>query len=434
MKEGTVRRLGEVAEFTNGGAWNQTEYVESGVPVVRVSDISNGAINLEGCKYLPAKSLERYKKHILKKDDLIIATVGSHPTQPASVVGRAAKVPASAHGALLNQNAVVIRPSSDLLDKRYLYYLGCSSPFREYMISHARGSANQVRMSMGELKKMEIYLPSLLVQRKIGAILSAYDDLMESNLRRIKILEEMAQAIYNEWFVRFRFLGHEKVKTVDSPIGHIPEDWEVGTLSDALKVLESGSRPKGGVDLRGDVPSVGAENILGLGKYDFSKEKYVSRKFFENMRHGHVKSGDVLLYKDGAQIGRKTHFRDGFPHDECCINEHVFILRTNERVSQTYLYFWLDKPDMTQSIRNLNANAAQPGINQSSVRSLPILIPSSEVVDAFDKTVDPMLALLFRLAKENMVLHRTRDSLLPRLISGDVDVSKLDIDEGKEVA
>jgi type I restriction enzyme S subunit len=153
MNSRLVKKLDDVAEFTNGGAWNQDEYVESGIPVVRVSDISDKTISLDSCKYLPSESLEKYKKHILFEGDLIIATVGSHPTQPASVVGKAAIIPNQANGALLNQNAVRIRPKNDLLDKGYLRHLGQSQFFRDYVISHARGSANQVRISIGALKR-----------------------------------------------------------------------------------------------------------------------------------------------------------------------------------------------------------------------------------------------------------------------------------------
>jgi type I restriction enzyme S subunit len=117
MNSWLMKKLDDVAEFTNGGAWNQTEYVQSGIPVVRVSDILDRTISLDACKYLPLESLEKYKKHILFEGDLIIATVGSHPTQPASVVGKAAIIPSHARGSLLNQNAVRIRPKSDLLDK-----------------------------------------------------------------------------------------------------------------------------------------------------------------------------------------------------------------------------------------------------------------------------------------------------------------------------
>ena len=190
--------------------------------------------------------------------------------------------------------------------------------------------------------------------------------------------------------------------------------------------LESGSRPKGGIDAsqRG-IPSIGAENINGLGKYSYNKEKYVSYEFYQRMNRGHVKSGDVLLYKDGAHIGKKALFRDGFPHKVCCINEHVFILRSNARVTQSYLYFWLDQPHMTTNIRNLNANAAQPGINQGGVNGLPLLIPAKAVLNAWEAIAEPLLAELFNLAKKNNNLRQTRDHLLPKLISGEVDVVEL---------
>jgi len=191
---------------------------------------------------------------------------------------------------------------------------------------------------------------------------------------------------------------------VDSELGKIPEGWEVLQLGEVLESIESGSRPKGGIDPdeRG-VPSIGAENVLGLGRCDFGKEKYVTEDFYESMRKGEIKSGDVLLYKDGAKLGRKSMFRDRFPHEVCCINEHVFILRTNSRCSQNYLYFYLDRPDITEEVINLNANAAQPGINQAGVKNLPILLPPKNFIRLFDEKVYPIIGMLFNLAKKNQV-------------------------------
>jgi restriction endonuclease S subunit len=313
----------------------------------------------------------------------------------------------------------LIRPKNqNRLDIRYLFYALFVVPVEQF------GYQRHFKY----LKDAKILPPDIIIQRKIASILSVYDNLIENNLRRIKILEEMAQLIYREWFVKFRFPGHEKVRMVDSPLGKIPEGWEAATLGDVLAHLESGSRPKGGIDPEAQgVPSIGAENIIGLGRYDYSKEKFVTREFFDQMKHGHIQSGDVLLYKDGALIGRKSMFRDGFPYAECCINEHVFILRTNEFCSQNYLFFWLDLPEMTQNIINLNANAAQPGINQAGVRGLPILVPPIRVLKQAEALIEPLMAMLFNLAKKANVLRRSRDLLLPKLISGELDVSDLDI-------
>jgi len=266
----------------------------------------------------------------------------------------------------------------------YIYYrLRYETP-RIRSIAGGTGSGKAIyNKTAFEEHRLEIH--DYPLQQKIASVLSAYDNLIENNFRRIQILEEMAQLIYREWFVNFRFSEHEKVKLMNSELGKIPEGWEVMQLGEVLESIESGSRPKGGIDPneRG-IPSIGAENVLGLGRYNFGKEKYVTEYFYESMRKGEIKSGDVLLYKDGAKLGRKSMFKDGFPHEVCCINEHVFILRTNSKCSQNYLYFYLDRPDITEEIINLNANAAQPGINQAGVKSLPILLPPKNLIRLFD--------------------------------------------------
>jgi len=312
--------------------------------------------------------------------------------------------------------------------QRYVYYL-----LKTLDLKRFNSGVGVPTLNRNDLDKLEIGVHDFRSQQVIASILSAYDDLIENNLKRIKILEEMAQMIYREWFVNFRFPGHEKVKMVKSELGMIPEGWMRITLRDVLESLESGSRPKGGINPNEKaVPSIGAENILGLGKYVYDKEKYISQEFFGKMRRGKIQSGDVLLYKDGASLGRKSLFRDGFPHEICCINEHVFILRTNNRCSPNYLYFWLDLPEMTQNIISLNANAAQPGINQEGVKGLPILIPSEKVLIDFENTTEPILAELFSLAKKNNILRKTRDLLLPKLISGEIDVANMDIKASHE--
>jgi len=223
--------LDEVVEFTNGGAWDQSEYTDEGIRVARVTNFVNESIDLSECKYLSHESFEKYQKHELHEGDLVVATVGSHPSQPASAVGRPIRVPRSASGCLLNQNAVCIRPKrNDELNQRFLFFFAKTDQFKQYILSNARGAANQARMSIERLRQMPLSLPPLTTQRKIAGILSAYDDLIENNTRRIAILEAMAQAIYREWFVEFRFPGHEKVKLVDSTLGKIPEGWKVSTL------------------------------------------------------------------------------------------------------------------------------------------------------------------------------------------------------------
>ena len=310
----------------------------------------------------------------------------------------------------------------------YLYYLISSSIVKDPAIKSMSGATGRQRANLDEIKQIEVPDISINNQRKIAKILSNYDDLIENNNKRIKILEEMAQKIYKEWFVDFKFPNHETATFKQTELGEIPSDWEVSTLENILSGIESGSRPKGGINPNDkEIPSIGAENILGLGKYDYSKEKYISNDFYEKMKKGKVKNLDVLLYKDGAQLGRKSIFGENFPHSKCCINEHVFILRTNQKCSPYYLYFTLDTMQNTERIKQLNTNAAQPGINQEQVKGLTIVLPQKEYIEKFDNLVNSMVSEIFKLCIKNQTLKQTRDLLLPRLISGEIDVENMEI-------
>ncbi len=300
---------------------------------------------------------------------------------------------------------------------RFAYYFLQTMGFERLDAGASNPSLNR-----NHIHTIPVYWPPLPVQRRVAAILSAYDELMENSQRRMRVSEAMASALYREWFAYFRFPGHEKLPLVASPLGGIPKGWEVTTLAAQLAALESGKRPKGGVrDMEGGVPSIGAENINGIGRHDFAGEKFVPREFFREMRKGVVRDRDVAIYKDGAYIGKSSYFRDGFPHAECCVNEHVFLLRSNGvRLKQNALYLWLQEADTVHAIRATNANAAQPGINQQSIGGLELVVPDEKRAEHFDWLVEPLLAGVINLAKQIQNLRQTRNLLLPRLLSGKV--------------
>ncbi|MDW7729301.1 MAG: restriction endonuclease subunit S [Bacillota bacterium] len=376
-------------------------------------------------------STSEIEKYSLKNGDLLFArqSLVLEGTGKCSIVMSAPEI------TCFESHLIRVRLDKQIADPLFYYYYFSSPQGKDNVQSLVmQVAAAGIRGS--ELAKLKIPVPSLLTQRKIAAILSAYDDLIETNLRRIKILEEMAQNLYREWFVNFRFPGHGQTRFVDYPPGQIPEGWEFSTLGEQLIALESGKRPKGGIkDINCGIPSIGAENIDGIGRHNYQKEKYVPVDFFNSMKTGKVKDRDVGLYKDGAYIGKSTYFRDGFPHDILCINEHVFLLRSNNRtMTQNQLYLWLQESSTVSGIRATNANAAQPGINQNSIRGLQITIAPEKVVLDFDNLVNPLLAQVINLAKRNLTLSQTRDLLLSRLISGEVNVSGLDIKVPEEVA
>ena len=333
----------------------------------------------------------------------------------------------------------------------FLYYY-FKSPTGAHALYTIRRQVAVAGITGADLAYFPVAAPALPVQRAIAHVLGTLDDKIELNRRMNETLESMARALFKSWFVDFepvrakmegRWRHGESLPglpaehydlfpdwLVDSELGEIPEGWEVKGLGDELKSLISGARPRGGA-VNAGIPSIGAENVAGLGRYDVSKEEYVPVSFFEGLKSkgAAVQYRDVLLYKDGAHVGRKTFLDCGFPHPECAVNEHVFILRLRDEEAQLYLFFWLDQEWMTQEIISLNSNSAQPGINQVGVRSLSFLVPSDKVLEAFNEAAKQFTDRLFANCHESRALAAQRDALLPGLVSGELKVVKRGIGE-----
>ena len=401
--------LGAVAEFINGGAWSQTEYSGEGVPVVRVTDIKDETVDLSDCKFLPKSALNKYRKHLLRAGDLVICTVGSHPTQPGSVVGRPAIIPIRAHGSFLNQNAVCIRASSPDLDQLWLGYLGRSSKFHDYVKSCARGAANQVRMAIGLFKEMPIDVPPLPVQRRIAGILSAYDELIENSQRRIRLLEDMARALYREWFVHFRFPGHDSVPRLPSALGDIPQGWEVKKLGDIADVNRAQINVRSAPEELHyiDISSVSPGRIDSSTTYTFADAPGRARRI--------VQHGDILW--SCVRPNRRSHALVMHPEPET-IASTGFAVLTPSKVPFPFLYFATTTDEFVKFLENSATGAAYPAVSAKTFEEADLLVPPSNMLEAFAKSAIPMAEEIHTLHLQIQNLRRTRDLLLPRLLSG----------------
>ena len=196
------------------------------------------------------------------------------------------------------------------------------------------------------------------------------------------------------------------------------------TLFDFDCRVESGRRPAGGIDtsIKDGVPSVGAENVIGLGKYNFNSEKYITTEFYDKMKTGKIQNKDILIYKDGAYIGKTSLFQNGFPHNQAAVNEHVFLLHANDDVYQYYLFFTLSQKQYYMKMQNLNSNAAQPGLNQKALFSLELPLPPIEKIHDFNDFVLPIVSEIFELAKQNKLLVEQRDLLMSRVFSKSLEI------------
>jgi type I restriction enzyme S subunit len=255
---------------------------------------------------------------------------------------------------------------------------------RQLLESQATGSTYK-ELSAGRLKKVEFPIPPLPIQRRIASILSAYDDLIQNNLRRIKLLEESARLLYKEWFVRLRFPGHEHTRIING----VPEGWERKRLGEVIE-LRYGKSLKESDRVEGPYPVYGSSGIIGS--------------------HSHF-----LVKGPGIIVGRKgnagTVFwscADFFPIDT------VYYIDSNQ--SSYYLFHNLQHQSFQSS------HGAVPGLNREYAYSLPILIPNKVLKNQFQETVSPAYEQIFKLTTINQKLRQARDILLPKLMSGEVEV------------
>lgn len=376
--------LGDICELINGGAWKQSEYTNDGIPVVQVSNMKNGTIDITDLKFLSSSSIDRYKKHMLKKDDLLIATVGSHATQ-ASAAGRATIVKENASGMLLNQNAVAVRSKSKVLDQRYLGLLGSSDKFQSYLDTVGKGAANQVRIALSAIRQFKCDLPPIEEQRRVVEIISAYDDLIENNRRRIALLERAARLLYREWFVRLRFPGHENVRIKDG----VPEEWERKTIGEAAP-FKYGKALKEGDRTPGPFPVYGSSGIIG----------------------SHTKAivnGPTII------VGRKGNVGSVYwSSSDCHPIDTVYYI--DSASCSLYLYYALCL------VPFINTDVAVPGLNRDLAHSRMIIIPDQKMHRLFEETVFPLHEQMETLGRQNVSLTRARDLLLPRLMKGEIAV------------
>lgn len=404
----TPYKLDDLFDFVNGGAWTESEYADEGIHVIKVTNMINGGIEKRDDSFLPGMKYEKYKKHRLFTDDIVVATVGSHPTQQGSVVGRTSRIPEEFNGSFLNQNAVCLRVKRpELVCNKYFYYITKTILFKYHVEGRAKGSANQVRMALGDLKKFTHLFPHIQMQKKIAAILSAYDDLIENNKRRIALLENMAKEIYREWFVRFRFPGYQTAQFEKG----IPKGWEP-TKFGSFCQFEKGKNPDEVLDVAGDELEfyVNMDTLRGnLNSYAKVQRNSVV-----------CKVGDILMLMDGSRSGLTLKANvDGI------VGSTLSVIRV-EKYLKNFVYEYLKA--MQQEIVFNNTGSAIPHANKDYIKRMMLFIPNNKkLIYEFNKKYEVIFHSIKNLDDQNINLSKTKESLLPRLISGKLSVEDLDI-------
>ncbi|MFM2593537.1 restriction endonuclease subunit S [Vibrio harveyi] len=382
--------LTEVTTLVTDGKHGDCKNEEnSGFYFLSSKDLRDGKLHYDKPRQINyTQFAETHRRTNLEFGDILLANTGAS-------IGRVgiAQVDERIPNTTFQKSISVIKADRNVIDNRYLYYF-----FRNNssLLSRLGGGAAQPNLLLGDIRKIQVRVPERATQLKISKVLTDYDELIENNSRRIEILEEMALSLYREWFVNFRYPDYENnlgadgyPKLVDSPLGQIPEGWEVKTLKDVLE-LAYGKALKKADRKGGDVAVYGSG---GIGGY-------------------HDKS---LVTGPCIIVGRKGNVGKTFWVDpDCWPIDTVFYVKSD--FSKYYLYYNL----LHQTF--FNSDAAVPGLNRESAYSNKIIIPSDDLVVMFNDFVKPIFEQRYVLAKANNNLKQQRDMLLPKLISGDIEL------------
>ena len=379
----------------------------SGVKLITAKVIKGGRIEDGNHEFIAEADYDSWMRRGLPQQrDILITTEA--PLGEVAMLRSAEKV-------ALAQRVILLRANGQLADQDYLFQ-ALKSPLVQARL-YARGTGTTVLgIKQSELRQVEIPMPPLPTQRRIASILSAYDDLIENNTRRIAILEEMARRIYEEWFVRFRFPGHEGVRMVESELGLVPEGWRVTALGQLAEVnARSVRRGAERTEIRYvDISSVSTGSIDNKEWMLFADAPGRARRI--------VRDGDVIWAC--VRPNRKSYALVVDPEPNLLVSTGFAVLSPMSAPS-SFIYQCVTTDDFVSHLVNHAKGAAYPAVSADDFENAKVLKPASDLVTAFDRIAAPMMRLVAILQVKNANLRTTRDLLLPKLISGELDVSSI---------
>ncbi len=407
----SVDKLGRHAEIQPGFAFKSERFTDdpSDVALVKGENVQQGFIDWSASKYWPAGDADTLKNFELRVGDVVLAM--DRPWVTAGL--KWAYIKKDDPRSLLVQRVARLRAKKGL-DQNYLRCLVSSDYFSNYLQPIVTG-VNVPHISGKQIGDFKIPLPSYPIQQKIAAILSAYDDLIENNQRRIALLEKMAEEIYREWFVRMRFPGHEKVKKVKG----VPEDWQRTKVVTLTSYLKRGVAPQYDDLAEGFAIN---QKCIRDGKLDLSFARYQSRDVSADRQ---IRFGDVLVNSTGeGTLGRVAQVLTQLSN--CIVDSHVTIVRPKHNVPIHYFGMTLKAWEVHFSTMGRGATN-QTELSPTVIGNIEVTMPSKPLQDVFESHAEPLFAQITYLTAQNERLTRTRDLLLPRLISGKLSVEHLDI-------
>lgn len=394
-------RLGDVTDSCLGKMLDQEKNKGDYHPYLANINVRWGSFDLENLSQMRFEDDEQ-ERYGLKYGDLIICE-GGEP-------GRCA-IWKDAIPNMKIQKALHRVRVHDCLDYRYLFYWFLWAGKRGALEQYFTGATIK-HMPGQKLKNVMIDKPPIEIQRRIADILSAYDELIENNRKQIKLLEEAAQRLYKEWFVDLRFPGHEHTKIVDG----VPEGWEVDVLSNVVKTTSGGTPARRHSEYYVNGSNLWVKTQELTDGFILDTEEKITDDAIKNSSAKLVSKGSILMAMYGATIGRL-----GIATQDLTCNQACCVFDVSDfKCGAMYLFCWL--LENRSFLIKLGKGAAQSNLSQTMIKNLNIVIPSPNILHEFSCIVDSLYSMILANQKRITMLSEARDRLLPKLMSGEIEV------------
>jgi type I restriction enzyme S subunit len=375
---------------------------ETPFKMIRTTNVKEGFIYLDDVNYVTEEVFEKWTRRSRPQYGDVILT-------REAPVGQVGRFTSNEDTVFLGQRLFHYRPNPDFFDWNYLAFVLQSHEVQGRLRGMGFGATVE-HIKVGDAEHLQIPCPPIEIQRRIGDILSAYDDLIENNRQRMTLLEETAQQLYREWFVRLRFPGHEHTHITHG----VPEGWERKSIAELTIFVNRGIAPHYDNDAKGLVIN---QKCIRNGRLDLTLARHQSREFKPDRQ---VQPGDVLVNSTGeGTLGRVAQVISPIPN--CTVDTHVTIVRPKADLGRHY--FGMAIMDWEPRFSTMGRGATnQTELSRGQIGEATILAPSHSLVQQFEEFAAPLFGQVAVLMEQTQKLRAARDLLLPRLMSGEISV------------
>lgn len=398
-------------------------YKTTGIALIRSLNVFDLNFSYDELAYINDEQAKKLNNVTIEPDDILLNITGAS-------VARCCILPKNLLPARVNQHVSIIRINKGLANPYFIQYLLVSPYYKQKLLSIAQGGATREALTKESIENFEIIIPkSKNTQDKIAKILSNYDDLIGNNNKRIKILEEMAQKIYKEWFVDFKFPGHETATFKDSELGKIPSNWEIKEVSDISKLYKGKSYKSSELCNKGEgLPFLNLKCIEKDGGFKRDGLKYFNGKY--NNNHIVYPEDIIMAVTDMTQERRLVARPARIPHNwykKYVMSMDLVKLIPSDNMERSYLYSLLKYSNFSDEVKNHANGANVLHLNPKNIEQFELVVADKNTRDKFGEIVNQIYSEIDVLYLKNENLKQTRDILLPRLIAGEIDVEKMEV-------